>query len=244
MWRPRQSEAKNAAPHTIRPKAFFSRMIIYRVVRQWWIIRKPSGNLRKPRKFPAGFRQVSEFLCLYNFFQFFFINKKIRKPARDRRCWFPEVSRGFWIIYNWWTTQYTVRLWDTWPQELRNLQRCGFELGPIIFRILYVRHYNQWIACFKHTFWRPKMFMQVFRNLSRTQLLHNSFWIFGPNSKPQKKRDNFYGLIGTSWKRRSILNETSNRLLSHCMLALQEERGQHSFTSEAIVFSSRLFLMK
>ena len=38
--------------------------IRYRVVCQWWIIRKPAGNLRKlaaevSGRFPAGFRQVS-----------------------------------------------------------------------------------------------------------------------------------------------------------------------------------------
>ena len=78
--------------------------LLYGVVCQWWIIRKPTGNLRKPAAAVSG-----RFLD-------FFINKKIDKKIYinkksenlPKTCWkppqpvfggflrFPEVFGGFW----------------------------------------------------------------------------------------------------------------------------------------------------
>ena len=77
----------------------------YRVVRQWWIIRKPAGNLRKLAVKVSG--RFPNFFISTSFFLIFFVSKKIRKPAGNRRGRFPEVSRGFRIIHHWRTTRYT-----------------------------------------------------------------------------------------------------------------------------------------
>ena len=70
----------------------------YRVVRQWWIIRKPAWNLRKPAAEVSG--RFPNFLLVYFFFKILFVSEKIRKPAGNRRGQFPVVSRGFRIIHH------------------------------------------------------------------------------------------------------------------------------------------------
>ena len=60
----------------------------YRVVCQWWIIQKPTGNLR-PRRFPDNPSLTDHTVYVY-FFSDFFIDKNLRKPTRNQPRRFPD----------------------------------------------------------------------------------------------------------------------------------------------------------
>ena len=126
----------------------------YCVVRQWWIIQKPAGNLRKPAAEVSG--RFPNSLLVQFFIKNFFVNKKVLKPAGNHGRFptgfqrFPDnpsltdhtvciENNGTLVKF---LTYVIIFVCKLWKQHTIDFFPCLYSFDKIRLRFLYYPTFN------------------------------------------------------------------------------------------------------